>query len=108
FRIRFNNDGTTEFNLYAPFDHATGDGENNLAVNFELVVTDADGDSSDPAIYVVNVTDAVPTSRSGSIEMVEGDNLSGQFLTEEFAGADGAVIVSFDYRGDTYTFTDVI
>ncbi|TKF96020.1 hypothetical protein, partial [Vibrio sp. F13] len=51
FRIRFNNDGTTEFNLYAPLDHATGDGENNLAVNFELVVTDADGDSSDPAIY---------------------------------------------------------
>uniref|UniRef100_UPI00148DC071 T1SS-143 repeat domain-containing protein n=1 Tax=Vibrio cyclitrophicus TaxID=47951 RepID=UPI00148DC071 len=108
FRIRFNNDGTTEFNLYAPLDHATGDGENNLAVNFELVVTDADGDSSDPAIYVVNVTDAVPTSRSGSIEMVEGDNLSGQFLTEGFAGADGAVIVSFDYRGDTYTFTDAI
>ncbi|MEO9494676.1 MAG: Ig-like domain-containing protein [Vibrio splendidus] len=106
FRIRFNNDGTTEFNLYAPLDHATGDGENNLAVNFELVVTDADGDSSDPAIYAVNVTDAVPTSRSGSIEMVEGDNLSGQFLTEEFAGADGATIVSFDYRGTTYTFVD--
>ncbi|TKF84704.1 RTX toxin, partial [Vibrio sp. F13] len=106
FRIRFNNDGTTEFNLYAPLDHATGDGENNLAVNFELVVTDADGDSSDPAIYSVNVTDAVPTSRSGSIEMVEGDDLNGQFLTEEFAGADGATIVSFDYRGTTYTFVD--
>ncbi|MFA0057035.1 T1SS-143 repeat domain-containing protein [Vibrio echinoideorum] len=106
FRIRFNNDGTTEFNLYAPLDHATGDGENNLAVNFELAVTDADGDSSAPAIYAVNVTDAVPTSRSGSIEMVEGDNLSGQFLTEEFAGADGATIVSFDYRGTTYTFVD--
>ncbi|MEZ8737920.1 Ig-like domain-containing protein [Vibrio sp. 10N.239.312.D08] len=104
FRIRFNNDGTTEFNLYAPLDHATGDGENNLAVNFELVITDVDGDSSDPAIYSVNVTDAVPTSRSGSIEMVEGDDLNGQFLTEEFAGADGATIVSFDYRGTTYTF----
>ncbi|MEZ9288300.1 RTX toxin [Vibrio lentus] len=106
FRIRFNNDGTTEFNLYAPLDHATGDGENNLAVNFELVVTDVDGDSSDPAIYSVNVTDAVPTARSGSIELVEGDNLSGQFLTEEFAGADGATIISFDYRGTTYTFVD--
>ncbi|MGO2319181.1 MAG: T1SS-143 repeat domain-containing protein [Vibrio toranzoniae] len=106
FRIRFNNDGTTEFNLYTPLDHATGDGKNNLAVNFELVVTDADGDSSDPAIYSVNVTDAVPTARSGSIELVEGDNLSGQFLTEEFAGADGATIVSFDYRGTTYTFVD--
>lgn len=106
FRIRFNNDGTTEFNLYGSLDHATGDGENNLAVNFELVVTDADGDSSDPAIYSVNVTDAVPTARSGSIELVEGDNLSGQFLTEEFAGADGATIVSFDYRGTTYTFVD--
>ncbi|MFI3275055.1 Ig-like domain-containing protein [Vibrio sp.] len=106
FRIRFNNDGTTEFNLYGPLDHATGDGENNLAVNFELVVTDADGDSSDPAIYSVNVTDAVPTARSGSIELVEGDNLSGQFLTEEFAGADGATIISFDYRSTTYTFVD--
>ncbi|QLE95706.1 RTX toxin [Vibrio sp. Scap24] len=106
FRIRFNNDGTTEFNLYGPLDHATGDGENNLAVNFELVVTDADGDSSDPAIYSVNVTDAVPTARSGSIELVEGDNLNGQFLTEEFAGADGATIISFDYRGTTYTFVD--
>ncbi|MEZ8640814.1 Ig-like domain-containing protein [Vibrio sp. NC2] len=107
FRIRFNNDGTTEFNLYAPLDHATGDGENNLAVNFELVVTDADGDSSDPAIYSVNVTDAVPTSRSGSIEMVEGDDLNGQFLTEEFTGADGAEIISFTYRNVTYTFDDV-
>ncbi|WP_261886987.1 T1SS-143 repeat domain-containing protein [Vibrio pomeroyi] len=106
FRIRFNNDGTTEFNLYGPLDHATGDGENNLAVNFELVVTDADGDSSDPAIYSVNVTDAVPIARSGSIELVEGDNLNGQFLTEEFAGADGATIISFDYRGTTYTFVD--
>ncbi|MEZ9157687.1 RTX toxin [Vibrio lentus] len=106
FRIRFNNDGTTEFNLYAPLDHATGDGENNLAVNFELVVTDVDGDSSDPAIYSVNVTDAVPTSRSGSIEMVEGDDLNGQFLTEEFAGADGAEIISFTYRNVTYTFDD--
>ncbi|MEZ9661385.1 type I secretion C-terminal target domain-containing protein [Vibrio sp. 10N.261.52.F3] len=104
FRIRFNTDGTTEFDLYAPLDHANADGENNLALNFELVVNDADGDSSDPAIYSVNVTDAVPTSRSGSIEMVEGDNLSGQFLTEKFAGADGATIVSFDYRGTTYTF----
>ncbi|PMN53379.1 RTX toxin [Vibrio lentus] len=108
FRIRFNTDGTTEFDLYAPLDHANADGENNLALNFELTVNDADGDSSDPAIYVVNVKDAIPVARSGSIEMVEGDNLNGQFLTEEFAGADGAVIVSFDYRGTTYTFTDVI
>ncbi|MEZ9012669.1 RTX toxin [Vibrio splendidus] len=106
FRIRFNNDGTTEFNLYAPLDHANADGENNLALNFELTVNDVDGDSSDPAIYIVNVTDAIPTSRSGSIEMVEGDDLNGQFLTEEFAGADGATIVSFDYRGTTYTFVD--
>ncbi|MCF7493979.1 RTX toxin [Vibrio sp. L5-1] len=106
FRIRFNNDGTTECNLYAPLDHANADGENNLALNFELTVNDADGDSSDPAIYIVNVTDAIPTSRSGSIEMVEGDDLNGQFLTEEFAGADGATIVSFDYRGTTYTFVD--
>ncbi|MEZ9051379.1 Ig-like domain-containing protein [Vibrio sp. 10N.247.311.64] len=106
FRIRFNNDGTTEFNLYAPLDHANADGENNLALNFELTVNDADGDSSDLAIYIVNVTDAIPTSRSGSIEMVEGDDLNGQFLTEEFAGADGATIVSFDYRGTTYTFVD--
>ncbi|WP_299131131.1 RTX toxin [uncultured Vibrio sp.] len=106
FRIRFNTNGTTEFDLYAPLDHANADGENNLALNFELTVNDADGDSSDPAIYVVNVKDAIPVARSGSIEMVEGDNLNGQFLTEEFAGADGATIVSFDYRGTTYTFVD--
>ncbi|OMO32073.1 RTX toxin [Vibrio sp. 10N.261.45.E1] len=104
FRIRFNTDGTTEFDLYAPLDHATGDGENNLALNFELTVNDADGDSSDPAIYSVNVKDDVPTARSGSIEMVEGDDLTGQFLTEEFAGADGAEIISFTYRNVTYTF----
>lgn len=107
FRIRFNTDGTTEFDLYAPLDHANADGENNLALNFELVVNDADGDSSDPAIYSVNVTDAVPVARSGAIEMVEGDDLNGQFLTEKFAGADGATIVSFDYRGTTYTFDNV-
>ncbi|MCK8083935.1 RTX toxin [Vibrio sp. 1CM8B] len=105
FRIRFNTDGTTEFDLYAPLDHAYGNnGENNLALNFELVVNDADGDSSDPATYSVNVKDDVPTARDGSIEMVEGDNLTGQFLTEEFAGADGAEIISFTYRNVTYTF----
>ncbi|MEZ8882503.1 RTX toxin [Vibrio sp. 10N.261.51.A7] len=109
FRIRFNNDGTTEFDLYAPLDHEYGNnGENELELNFELVVNDADGDSSDPAIYSVNVKDDVPTVRDGSIELVEGDDLSGQFLTEEFTGADGAVIVSFEYRGATYTFTDAI
>ncbi|MEZ8036324.1 T1SS-143 repeat domain-containing protein [Vibrio crassostreae] len=107
FRIRFNTDGTTEFDLYAPLDHAYGDGENNLALNFELVVNDADGDSSDPAIYSVNVKDDVPTARDGSIELVEGDNLTGQFLTEEFAGADGAEIISFTYRNATYTFDNV-
>ncbi|UXA00540.1 RTX toxin [Vibrio splendidus] len=106
FRIRFNTDGTTEFDLYAPLDHANADGENNLALNFELTVNDADGDSSDPAIYEVIVKDAIPAARSGSIEMVEGDNLNGQFLTEEFTGADGAEIISFTYRNVTYTFDD--
>ncbi|UPR59729.1 RTX toxin [Vibrio sp. ED004] len=105
FRIRFNNDGTTEFDLYAPLDHEYGNnGENELDLNFELVVNDADGDSSDPATYSVNVKDDVPTARDGSIEIVEGDNLTGQFLTEEFAGADGAEIISFTYRNVTYTF----
>ncbi|WP_146448762.1 T1SS-143 repeat domain-containing protein [Vibrio kanaloae] len=105
FRIRFNTDGTTEFDLYAPLDHDYGNnGENNLALNFELTVNDADGDRSDPAIYSVNVKDDVPSARDGSIEMVEGDNLNGQFLTEEFSGADGAEIISFTYRNVTYTF----
>ncbi len=105
FRIRFNTDGTTEFDLYAPLDHAYGNnGENNLALNFELVVNDADGDSSDPAIYSVNVTDAVPTARSGSIELVEGDDLVGQFLAEEFMAQTARKSLVSIYRNVTHTF----
>ncbi|WP_408063557.1 RTX toxin [Vibrio pelagius] len=107
FRIRFNTDGTTEFDLYAPLDHPNADGENNLPLNFELTVIDFDGDTSEPATYTVNVIDAVPKERNGSIDLVEGDSLSGLFLTEEYAGADGAEIVSFDYRGTTYTFDEL-
>lgn len=104
FRIRFNLDGTTEFDLYAPLDHALADGENNLALNFKLIATDADGDESSPATYTVNVTDSVPVSQSGSVEIVEGDSYSGKFLTDELEGADGAEIVSFVYQSTTYTF----
>ncbi|MCZ8485029.1 hypothetical protein O9993_00745 [Vibrio lentus] len=59
-----------------------------------------------PAIYSVNVTDAVPTSRR-PIEMVEAMISNETVLTEEFAGADGAEIISFTYRNVTYTFDDV-
>ncbi|MCZ8488700.1 hypothetical protein O9992_20315 [Vibrio lentus] len=92
----------------APLDHATGGGENNLAVNFELVVTDVDGDSSDPAIYSQSTLRMrFRPLEAARLKWLRAMILNGQFLTEEFAGADGAEIISFTYRNVTYTFDDV-
>ncbi|EGQ9168524.1 RTX toxin [Vibrio cholerae] len=111
FRIRFNLDGTVEFDLYQPLDHADGNGENNLALNFSLSVQDADGDVSTSATYSVNVKDAVPEAWSDDVGIIEGDTLSGNLLDMNKMGADGGSIVSvlYDADGDgnkeTYTFS---
>ncbi|MCW0469320.1 hypothetical protein OH492_10545 [Vibrio chagasii] len=62
-------------------------------------MNDADGDSSDPATYSVNVKDEM----CRLLEMVllkwlRVTTLPGNFLTGRVrGGADGAVIISFDY-----------
>ncbi|KJY82981.1 RTX toxin [Vibrio galatheae] len=113
FKIRFNLDGSVEFELYRPLDHDTGLGENNLALTFGLTATDADGDVSASVDYTVNVTDDVPTSYDSTLNLVEGDTQSGNMITVfDRVGADGGelVSVSYDVDGDgnaeQYLFSD--
>ncbi|WP_415679370.1 Ig-like domain-containing protein [Vibrio mytili] len=108
FRIRFNLDGTVEFDLYQAMEHAPPSGvlfdENELLVNFSISVTDNDGDSSPAETYSVSVTDDIPDAISNALELTEGDEYIGNWFTNNSdpVGADGAVISSITYQGVTY------
>lgn len=113
FQIRLNLDGTVEFVLLAPLDHATAAGMNNLELDFSITATDADGDSSAAVNYTVNVTDDVPVAGDSTLNLIEGDNQSGNLITiNNRVGADGGKLlnVEYDTNGDgnftTFTFSD--
>ncbi|MEH0665940.1 type I secretion C-terminal target domain-containing protein [Vibrio scophthalmi] len=113
FRIRFNLDGSVEFELYRPLDHESGLGENNLELNFSLTATDADGDVSSAVDYTVNVKDDVPITVDSTLNLVEGDSQSGNMITAfGRVGADGGQLVSIGYdvdgngSYDQYVFSD--
>ncbi|MCV5342612.1 DUF5801 domain-containing protein, partial [Escherichia coli] len=55
FRIRFNTDGTVEFDLYRALEHDEPDGvpadENTLELSFSIYAVDKDGDQSEAETY---------------------------------------------------------
>lgn len=106
FRIRIQDSGNVDFELSKPLDHALGQDTNNLPVEFEVAAKDYDGDVSVFETLVVNVTDDVPEPRISEVELVEGDDLSENLLTPQFAGADGATITSVSYQGTNYSSAD--
>ncbi|WP_117234609.1 RTX toxin [Vibrio maerlii] len=108
FRVRFNLDGSVEFDLLAPLDHDPVQGENNLPLDFSINAVDADGDLSDPVDYTVNVKDDTPLIDGDStVYLVEGDLLTGNILSvNDRVGADGGEMVSLNYKGTLYVFIE--
>ena len=107
FRVKIGLDGKTEFRLSQALDHATGNGENNLGLTFDVVLRDADGDLSAPRTLTVNVIDDIPDDADRTLELTEGYNSPVNLLSNNRDGADGAELTEIRYtpnNGDPQTY----
>ncbi|MCX9467729.1 retention module-containing protein [Vibrio cholerae] len=110
FTLTLNSDGTYSFTLAAPVEHALN--SDSLTLNFNVVATDYDGDTSS-IVLPVTVVDDQPSVISAQALSVNEDDLAtgtdqskesttanGQFTTTQ--GADGIA----HYQIDTSTSSD--
>ncbi|NUJ40964.1 Ig-like domain-containing protein, partial [Pseudoalteromonas sp. 0303] len=113
FRVRFNADGTFEYEQFKALDHEAGNGENTLDVTIDLVAVDADGDiSNSQSVVVATVTDDIPSLPGASKALTEGETVTIDLLANLEGGADGATVTSITYNdvvrnvGDTFALND--
>ncbi|GIB27092.1 RTX toxins and Ca2+-binding protein [Vibrio cholerae] len=110
FTLTLNSDGTYSFTLAAPVEHALN--SDSLTLNFKVIATDFDGDTSS-IVLPVTVVDDQPSVISAQALSVNEDDLAtgtdqskesttanGQFTTTQ--GADGIA----HYQIDTSTSSD--
>ncbi|MFW8648154.1 retention module-containing protein [Vibrio diabolicus] len=108
FTLQVNPDGSYSFSLEGPIDHAVG--SDSLTLDFTIVATDFDGDTSS-LVLPVTITDDVPTINDVVALTVDEDDLSsvgseqsqptlveGQFTTTQ--GSDGVVQYQLDVNAD--------
>ncbi|MCR9675335.1 retention module-containing protein [Vibrio alginolyticus] len=108
FTLQVNPDGSYSFILEGPIDHAAG--SDSLTLDFNIVATDFDGDTSS-LVLPVTITDDVPTINDVVALTVDEDDLSsvgsdqsqptlveGQFTTTQ--GSDGVVQYQLDVNAD--------
>ncbi|HHF2874787.1 TPA: retention module-containing protein [Vibrio diabolicus] len=108
FTLQVNPDGSYSFTLEGPIDHAAGSDSSTL--NFTIVATDFDGDTSS-LVLPVTIADDVPTINDVVALTVDEDDLSlvgsdqsqptlveGQFTTTQ--GSDGVVQYQLDVNAD--------
>ncbi|HHF3167226.1 TPA: retention module-containing protein [Vibrio diabolicus] len=108
FTLQVNPDGSYSFILEGPIDHAVG--SDSLTLDFTIVATDFDGDTSS-LILPVTIADDVPTINDVVALTVDEDDLSsvgsdqsqptlveGQFTTTQ--GSDGVVQYQLDVNAD--------
>ncbi|WP_282175022.1 retention module-containing protein [Vibrio diabolicus] len=108
FTLQVNPDGSYSFALEGPIDHAVG--SDSLTLDFTIVATDFDGDTSS-LVLPVTITDDVPTINDVVALTVDEDDLSsvgsdqsqptlveGQFTTTQ--GSDGVVQYQLDVNAD--------
>ncbi|EGR1971374.1 tandem-95 repeat protein, partial [Vibrio parahaemolyticus] len=107
FTLVVNVDGSYNFTLEGPIDHASGSDE--LTLNFPIIATDFDGDTSSAVIPVTIVDDQPTITNVDSITVDEGDlsgvgsaqdgvvSIDGKFTTTE--GSDR--VVSYQLDGST-------
>ncbi|MFH4738389.1 retention module-containing protein [Vibrio diabolicus] len=108
FTLQVNPDGSYSFALEGPIDHAVG--SDSLTLDFTIVATDFDGDTSS-LVLPVTITDDVPTINDVVALTVDEDDLSsvgsdqsqptlveGQLTTTQ--GSDGVVQYQLDVNAD--------
>ncbi|HHX8331734.1 TPA: retention module-containing protein [Vibrio diabolicus] len=108
FTLQVNSDGSYSFTLEGPIDHAVG--SDSLTLDFTIVATDFDGDTSS-LVLPVTITDDVPTINDVVALAVDEDDLSsvgsdqsqpmlveGQFTTTQ--GSDAVVQYQLDVNAD--------
>ncbi|MGU3807726.1 retention module-containing protein [Vibrio diabolicus] len=108
FTLQVNPDGSYSFTLEGPIDHAVGG--DSLTLDFTIVATDFDGDTSS-LVLPVTIADDVPTINDVVALTVDEDDLSsvgsdqsqptlveGQFTTTQ--GSDGVVQYQLDVNAD--------
>ncbi|HHX8439158.1 TPA: retention module-containing protein [Vibrio diabolicus] len=108
FTLQVNPDGSYSFSLEGPIDHAVG--SDSLTLDFTIVATDFDGDTSS-LVLPVTIADDVPTINDVVALTVDEDDLSsvgsdqsqptlveGQFTTNQ--GSDGVVQYQLDVNAD--------
>ncbi|MGR5163188.1 retention module-containing protein [Vibrio owensii] len=108
FTLQVNPDGSYSFTLEGPIDHAVG--SDSLTLDFTIVATDFDGDTSS-LVLPVTIADDVPTINAVVALTVDEDDLSsvgsdqsqptlveGQFTTTQ--GSDGVVQYQLDVNAD--------
>ncbi|EIU6805034.1 retention module-containing protein [Vibrio parahaemolyticus] len=104
FTLVVNTDGSYNFTLEGPIDHATGSDE--LTLNFPIIATDFDGDTSSATIPVTIVDDQPTINDVQAITVDEDDleqigsaqdgsvSIDGHFTTNQ--GSDGVVSYQLD------------
>uniref|UniRef100_UPI0003F7572B retention module-containing protein n=1 Tax=Vibrio parahaemolyticus TaxID=670 RepID=UPI0003F7572B len=104
FTLVVNTDGSYNFTLEGPIDHATGSDE--LTLNFPIIATDFDGDTSSATIPVTIVDDQPTINNVQAITVDEDDlaqigsaqdgfvSIGGHFTTNQ--GSDGVVSYQLD------------
>ncbi len=108
FTLKVNPDGSYSFTLEGPIDHAVG--SDSLTLDFNIVATDFDGDTSS-LVLPVTIADDVPTINDVVALTVDEDDLSsvgsdqsqptlveGQFTTTQ--GSNGVVQYQLDVNAD--------
>ena len=73
------NNGSYDFTLLGNLDHPVGQGANEIAFTFNVVATDADGDTVNQS-FTVNVQDDVPVAGIGTAETRQGSQPSGRLV----------------------------
>ncbi|WP_083627145.1 retention module-containing protein [Vibrio ponticus] len=99
-------DNSYRFDLVAPLDHPTGDGENELELGFNISATDFDNDTTAPQTLTITVKDDVPTITNVEPLSVDENDLpqgtdgsgsltvGGDFTTTQ--GSDGVILYRID------------
>ena len=110
-QIELNLDGTYTYTLTSPVDGPDADNGTNTednAESFSFEVTDANGNTGTGTIFI-NIIDDVPTAVNDiAVEVTEGDLVgeSGNVLTNDTKGADGAMLTHVDVGEGFVEITD--
>ncbi|PZO84661.1 MAG: hypothetical protein DI626_08160, partial [Micavibrio aeruginosavorus] len=105
FTMKINSDGTYVFNLYQELDHADGNNPNDIIkLEFGVVATDADGDTSLPSKIIVNVRDDAPDARDdGTRNVQENETVTGNVTNNDIVGQDTpGKVIKITYGATTY------